>query len=153
VGVNSMLEFKKFENSYLDECTNLFLNVYSVEPWNDKWESFEQARDYLLEFISNPVFSGYIACNDSKIIGVCLGHKRSWWSGKSYYMNEFFVDNDLQGQGIGTQFMNYIKKNLIEQGIKGIVLITEKDIPAEMFYKKNNFQVSQSNIFMVCNRL
>lgn len=148
-----MLEFKKFENSYLDECTRLFLKVYSVEPWNDKWESFEQARDYLLEFINNPVFSGYIVSKDSKIIGVCLGHQRSWWSGKSYYMNEFFIDNDLQGQGIGTQFMDLIKKNLIEQGIKGIVLITEKGIPAEMFYKKNNFQVSQSNIFMVCNKL
>lgn len=148
-----MLEFKKYENNFLDECTHLFLKVYSVDPWNDKWESFEQARDYLLEFINNPVFYGCVAIKASKIIGVCLGHKRSWWSGKSYYMNEFFIDNDLQNQGIGTEFMNYIKNNLIDQGIKGIVLITEKDIPAEMFYKKNNFHVSQSNIFMVCNRL
>jgi predicted acetyltransferase len=148
-----MLEFKKFEISFLDECTNLFLKVYSAESWNDKWESFEQARDYLLEFINNPVFNGYIVRKDSKIIGVCLVHKRSWWSGNSYYMNEFFIDSDLQRQGIGTQFMNFIKRSLVEQGIKGIVLITEKGIPAEIFYKKNNFHESQSNIFMACNTL
>ncbi len=46
--------------------------------------------------------------------------------------------------------MNYIKKDLVDQGIKGIVLITEKGIPAEMFYEKNNFHVSQSNVFMAC---
>ena len=148
-----MLEFKKYENSFLDECTSLFLKVYSVEPWNDKWESFEQAQEYLLEFINNPVFFGYVVFKDKKIIGVCLGHKRSWWNGNSYYINEFYIDNDMQSQGIGTEFMNFIKKDLIEQGIKKIVLITEKDIPAEIFYKKNNFHVSQSSIFMVCNKL
>ena len=82
-----------------------------------------------------------------------MGHKRSWWNGNEYYMNEFFIDNDMHGKGIGTNFLDFIKKNLIDQSIKGIVLITEKGFPAEMFYKKNKFRESESNIFMVCNRL
>lgn len=146
------MEYKEFEISNLDECTKLFLKVYSLEPWNDKWESIEQAREYLLEFINNPVFTGYIACEDSRIIGVCLGHKRSWWGGKEYYMNEFFIDNEMQRKGIGTAFLEFIKKDLKEQGIRIIVLITGKGFPAEMFYKKNKFNQSESCIFMVCNK-
>jgi aminoglycoside 6'-N-acetyltransferase I len=148
-----MTKYKRFEKSNLDECTHLFIKVYSRGPWNDHWESFEQAREYLLEFINNPVFTGFVAYDDVKIIGVCLGHQRSWWGGKEYYVNEFFIDPEIQGKGIGTSFMEFIKKSLAEQGIKTLVLITGKGFPAEMFYKKNQFRESESIIFMVCNGL
>lgn len=109
---------KAIKAGFLHDIGNIIpydniLKVYSREPWNDKWESFEQAREYILEFINNPVFTGFLACEDSKIIGVCLGHMRSWWGGKEYYMNEFFIDNEMQGKGIGTNFLEFIKKNLV----------------------------------------
>lgn len=148
-----MAEYKQFEVANLDECTDLFLKVYAREPWNDRWESFQQARQYLLEFINNSAFTGFVVLDNTKIIGVCLGHLRSWWQGKEYYINEFFIDPEMQGKGIGTGFMTFIKENLKKQEIRTIVLITSKGYPAELFYKKNQFHESKSNIFMVCNRL
>ncbi len=148
-----MAEYKQFEMANLDECTDLFLKVYAREPWNDRWESFEQARQYLLEFINNSVFTGFVVLDNAKIIGVCLGHLRSWWQGKEYYINEFFIDSEMQGKGIGTGLMEYLKKRLVEQGVQMIVLMTHQGFPAELFYKKNQFHESKSNIFMVCNGL
>ena len=148
-----MIEYRDFETENLDECTRLFLKVYSREPWNDRWESFDQAQKYLFEFINNPVFKGFIVLENGKIIGVCFGHQRSWWEGKEYYLNEFYIDHEMQGKGIGTHFMGFIKKSLAKQGVKMIVLMTGKGFPADMFYKKNQFRESESHIFMVCNPL
>ncbi len=148
-----MIGYKTFEIANLGECTQLFINVYSREPWNDHWESFDQAGQYLLEFINNPAFQGFVVFDDTRIIGVCLGHQRSWWQGKEYYINEFFIDHEMQGKGIGTGFMEFVKKSLVEQGVKMIILMTHQGFPAEMFYKKNHFLESKSMIFMVCNSL
>jgi aminoglycoside 6'-N-acetyltransferase I len=148
-----MIEYSSFEIGNLDECTRLFLKVYSRRPWDDRWESFDQAQKYLLEFINNPVFKGFVVLENTKIIGVCLGYQRSWWAGKEYYLNEFYIDHEKQGKGIGTNFMKFIKKSIAKQGFKMIVLMTGKGFPAEMFYKKNQFRERESHIFMVCNRL
>lgn len=146
-----MIQYRTFEITNLDECARLFINVYSREPWNDRWESLDQAKQYIFEFINNPVFRGFLVFDGIKMIGACLGHQRSWWQGKEYYINEFFIDPEMQGKGIGTGFMGFIKKSLVEQGVKMIVLMTHQGFPAEMFYKKNHFLESESMIFMVYN--
>ena len=144
-----MLCLRRFRDDDLDECTELFLKVFSSEPWNDKWESQDHVKIYLKEFINNPIFYGYVAQEDSTIIGACFSHSRTWWEGRELYIDEMFVNNERQGEGIGSRLIEYIKGDLKTEGFRAIVLLTDKDLPAEKFYVKNGFRRSDSNILMI----
>ncbi len=143
------LTFKKFNFKDIDKCAKLFKEVFSDYPWYDDWVSIEQARNYLIELIKNPVFNGFVAYEGSEIVAVCFGHTRSWWMGKEFFIDEFFVSNLKQGNGVGTKLMNYIKNSLIKEDYKRMVLLTNKEIPAEEFYIKNGFYTKENRISMV----
>ena len=145
------LRTDKFHRSDIKECTQLMIDVYSKEPWLDKWPSFDKATKYLREYVDNPSFIGYVLRYNNNIVAVCFGHKKSWWQGDEYYIDEFFTHTSLQNKGIGTKLMSFVKESLKEENIKCITLLTEREIPAEQFYKKNNFKIKEDNIFMYCN--
>ncbi len=66
-----------FKMEYIEECTDLMIDVYSREPWYDKWPSFERAKTYLMEYVNNPVFRGFVLKYNEKIVAVCFGHKKA----------------------------------------------------------------------------
>lgn len=140
---------RSFSEEYLDECSELFKKVFSADPWYDNWISLDQARNYLNELIENPVFEGFVAFEDSKIVSVCIGHRRSWWMGKEFFVDEFFVENGRQGNGIGTKMMDFVTNNLAADGYNRLILLTNKEIPAESFYLKNGFNNNQKRTVMV----
>lgn len=143
------LDFRRFNWGDLAECARLFKSVFSADPWYDKWVSLDQSRNYLKELIENPVFEGFVMCEDSKIVAVCLGHRRSWWMGKEFFVDEFFVENGRQGNGIGTKTVDFLVKTLREDGYTRLTLLTNKNIPAETFYLKNGFYNNEKRTVMV----
>ncbi len=101
------------------------------------------------ELIENPVFEGFLMCEDSKIVAVCLGHRRSWWMGKEFIMDEFFVETGRQGNGIGTKTVKSLVDILQEEGYTRLTLLTNRNIPAEIFYLKNGFYNNEKRTVMV----
>lgn len=146
---NGNLLMRKFTIRDIDKCAELFKEVFSAYPWYDNWVSFEQARTYLMELIESPVFEGYIAYNGLDLAAVCFGHKRSWWVGKEFFIDEFYVRNEIQGNGIGTKLLNYVKEVIIGEGYIRLILLTNKGIPAEEFYIKNGFYNNLDRTVMV----
>ncbi len=144
-----ILEMRKFRIEDTDKCTELFMKVFSADPWYDDWLTFDQTRYYLEELIKNPVFEGFIAYETADIVAVCFGHKRSWWMGKEFFIDEFYVENEKQGKGIGTVFLDFIEDNLIRKDHRRLILATNKKIPAEKFYMKNGFYNNQNRTIMV----
>ncbi|MNG37505.1 putative acetyltransferase [compost metagenome] len=49
------------------------------------------------------------------------------------------VHPKFQGQGIGSKLFESLERELLVRGIKAITLLTDRDVPAEKFYKKNGF--------------
>jgi aminoglycoside 6'-N-acetyltransferase I len=143
------LNFRKFTRQDLDECALLFKKVFSADPWYDEWGSWEQSRKYLKELVENPVFEGFVMGENSKIVAVCLGHQRSWWRGKEFFVDELFVENERQGNGIGGETVNLLFKVLREAGYTRVILLTNKGIPAETFYLKNGFYNNENRTVMV----
>jgi len=143
------LSFRKFTRQDLDECALLFKKVFSDDPWYDEWVSWEQSRKYLKELVENPVFEGFVMGYDSKIVAVCLGHQRSWWRGKEFFVDELFVENERQGNGIGGATVNLLFKVLREEGYTRVILLTNKGIPAETFYLRNGFYNNENWTIMV----
>jgi GNAT superfamily N-acetyltransferase len=155
---NSYVEFyrkkkiiivREFIWSDLEECSQLFKQVFNAEPWYDKWTSLNQVKSYIYELTENPAFQGFVVFEGPQMVAVCLGHRRSWWKGKEFFVDEFFVKNNIQGNGIGTRTLDVIKKILIKEGYARINLLTNKDIPAEKFYLKNGFKKNINRTFLV----
>jgi GNAT superfamily N-acetyltransferase len=142
---------KRFTLNDLDGCVELYKDVFSAEPWYDGWLSIEQVRKYVNELIANPVFEGFVAYDNSDIIAVCLGHKRSWWNGKEFFIDELFVTKKMQGKGIGTQLLNYVESNPLIGDCVRLILLTNNDLPAEKFYLKRGFKIKKNRIIMVKN--
>ena len=143
------LEFRKFNGKDIDKCAKLFKEVFSDYPWYDEWVSIEQAKNYLRELIENPVFEGFVVYEGFEVVAVCLGRRKSWWIGKEFFIDEFFVSNEKQGNGVGTKLMNYVKYSLIKEDYARLILLTNKGIPAEEFYVKNGFYTNENRINMI----
>jgi GNAT superfamily N-acetyltransferase len=144
------MELRRFIDRDIDECTTLFLSVFSKEPWNDQWSSFDHAKTYLSEIVESPGFLGFVAVKEDNIIGACLGRRKTWWSGPEYYIDEFYIDTLLQGKGLGTKLINHIKASVHADGMKAIILLTDRGLPAARFYGKNGFLPSPNMTFMFC---
>lgn len=56
-----------------------------------------------------------------------------------YYIDQFCVKVEMQGQGIGSQFLKMIETDIKARGMNAIILNTEKGFPSEKFYLKNGF--------------
>lgn len=142
------LKIRNFTFTDMDSCVDLYKDVFSADPWKDGWISKDQVRYYLDELISNPFFEGFVVLDNSKIIGVCLGHKRSWWAGREFFIDELFVSNEMQGKGIGTNLLDYMECNPVLGDCKRLKLLTNRNMPAKKFYLKKGFNIEENRIMM-----
>lgn len=143
------IEIGTFTSEDLNDCVELYLEVFSSDPWYDGWKSDEQVRKYLIELMKNPVFKGYTVYSNDKLLAACLGHKRSWWSGKEYFIDELFVSNEMQGKGLGSYLMDYIGDMVNMENCTKLILLTNRNFPAEKFYLKNGFDVRPERLVMI----
>lgn len=127
-----------FEETMLQECVDLYQNVFSKEPWFEKSERADVER-FFLNFMDSNKFVGYVAKKDEKIVAVSIGFLKPWIKGEEYYIDQFYVDYNLQGQGIGTIFLSKIKEYLARLNVHAMILATEKGFPSYKFYVKNGF--------------
>ena len=132
------MELKLFERNDLLKCTKTFIHVFNQEPWNDEW-STETAKQYLLDYTNTPGFMGIIAVEGEEIIGFIFGARKLWWSGDEFFINEMCVNVEKQKTGVGSMLMKFLMKELDSDGVSYISLLTNRDIPAETFYKKYGF--------------
>jgi GNAT superfamily N-acetyltransferase len=132
------MELNSCERNDLLRCTNTFTNVFNQEPWNDEW-STETAFQYLLDYTNSSGFIGIIAEDREEVIGFVFGVRKRWWSGDEFFINEMCVSVEKQKTGVGSKLMKFLEKKLEFDGIENITLLTDRGIPAEIFYKKNGF--------------
>ena len=127
-----------YESSMLQECIDLYQEVFSKEPWLENSDRHDVER-YFLNFMDSNKFVGYVVTANGKIIAVSIGFLKPWIKGEEYYIDQFYVDYNSQGKGIGTFFLSRIRDQLKELDINAIILATEKEFPSYNFYKKNGF--------------
>ena len=86
-------------------------------------------------------FVGYILKEQNNIIALSIGMKKPWINGLEYYIDQFCVKSELQGKGIGSQFLKLIEREIQAEKMNAIMLNTESGFPSENFYLKNGFQL------------
>jgi aminoglycoside 6'-N-acetyltransferase I len=127
----------------------LFLDVFSNDPWFDKWNS-NQLDLYMKDLTENNN-SLSLALFDEKeeLIGCSLGYIFNWWQGREYFIKEFFISRKNQSQGAGSTFLTLMKEKLRVEDVQHITLATEKTVPAYHFYQKNGFTEMEDSAFLV----
>lgn len=133
------LVFKRIGMNEIEMIKELFVSVFTIEPWNDDWSDQEQLDLYLSDLAGQSNSLTYGLFEDEKLIGVSMGHIRHWYTGTEYYIDELCIRTDKQGKGMGTYFLKEIENGIKEIGLVQIFLQTEKTAPAYHFYQKNGF--------------
>lgn len=132
-----------------ERIKELFISVFTKEPWNDDWSNEEQLEHYIMELIGNPnsLALGYV--DGSELVAMALGHIKHWYEATELYIDELCVRGEMQGKGIGGQFLSEMENYLQSHDINAIFLLTERDVPAYGFYQKQGFCELESNVAFV----
>ena len=141
------LTFRKITKLDYGRCAEIIVSAYKEEPWFNKW-TMEEASLRVEATMSGFNARGFVAEVDGKVIAQCLGridyYNENW---KQYVIDEFSIIASVQGQGIGTKFMNFVSTSLKEEQIDRVWLMTGAQMAAN-FYQKNGFEVSDEGIKM-----
>lgn len=141
-----MIEIKEFCIDQIEKIKTLFFNIFSNEPWNDDWSDSVQLHKYLYDLIGNNNSLSLGLFDDDKLIGLSLGYVMHWYAGTEYYIFEFCIETELQGQGLGTDFLRKIEEYAESKEITHIFLQTERTVPAYHFYQKNGFAEIEDHV-------
>ena len=118
---------------------DLFISVFTGEPWNDDWSDSKQLDQYLEDLCGQGYSLAFGLYDDGELIGLSMGYIKHWYTGTEYTINELCIKTDRQGSGAGSFFLTQIEKAIKEMGLKQIFLLTDRDVPAYHFYKKNGY--------------
>ncbi|HFI0040599.1 TPA: GNAT family N-acetyltransferase [Streptococcus suis] len=143
------MELKELTLADIEMVKQLFLSVFSQEPWNDDWSDEEQLDRYLGDLLSHPRALCFGLVDQGKLIALSLGHIRFWYEGTEYRIEELCISRDYQGRGIGKDFLKRIEEQLVERKIVHILLQTERNLPAFSFYEKCSFRALEEDVTMV----
>ena len=144
-----MLQLKRLSINDKDAITDVFTSVFTKEPWNDDWSDKNQLDMYINDLIGQGYSLTYGLFDNEELIGISLGYIKHWYSGTEYIINELCIKTERQGAGAGTFFITEIEKAIKELGIKQIFLLTDSNVPAFNFYKKNGFVAEETTTPMV----
>lgn len=142
------LELINLDKDKLDECVDLFIQTFSKEPWNDVYESKEQVKIFFKNHMENNYFVGYVGIADNEVIALSIGMMKPWINGMEYYIDEFCIATELQGQGIGSKFLDLIDLDIKSRGMNAMILNTERNYPSRSFYEKNGFQAFEDLVIL-----
>ena len=144
-----MFKLKRLSIEDKEAITNIFTGVFTKEPWNDDWSDKNQLDMYINDLIGQGYSLTYGLFDDDELIGIAMGYIKHWYSGTEYIINDLCIKTDRQGKGAGSFFISEIEKAIKGLGIKQIFLLTDSNVPAYNFYKKNGFNEEQTTRPMV----
>lgn len=131
----------------IDEIKFIIKEAFSREPWNDDWSDEQQFHSYILDLIDNKNSLSLGLHDNGELIGVSLGRIKHWYAGTEYWIDDLAILPKAQGHGCGSAFVDLIETHAISKGIVGIVLFTERDIPAYGLYVKKGFEERKERVF------
>ena len=135
-----MPEIKELTIEKIDIIKSFFKDVFMREPWNDDWSDDEQLHQYITDIIGNRNSLAFGLFEGEQLLGLALGNIKHWYTGTEFFVEEFCVKTEMQGQGLGTEFLRLLEVELRVRDIKTIFLMTGKEMPAFEFYRKNGFE-------------
>jgi ribosomal protein S18 acetylase RimI-like enzyme len=140
--------FFPIEEKHIPECTEVFVEVFGNEPWNEVWH-IADARARLEEIYHTPGFHGVFVASDHEMLGFAMGHSEQWWLGrKHFYLQEICVRTEHQRRRVGTNLIRVLCQDLVAMDVEAIYLLTAREGPAQAFYERLGFDVNPKMTMM-----
>jgi len=146
------ITFGAFTSVDFEDAMEVYYSAFSHEPWNEQFNDLEPMRKYFESYFQSSCSFGFCVKGENKLIGIGMGHIHPTIQGIRYYLDDFFIHPQYQGQGIGTQLLKYIEGKCRENKIETIVLHTLRHSISENFYKKHGFK-TRSKLISLAKRL
>ena len=137
---------RELDITYIEAIEKLMADIFCREPWNDTW-SGRQLHAYITELMENKNSLAFGLFQDENMIGMAVGKTVSWMDGKEYWIDEFGIVPQAQQKGTGSGFMEAIGEKVKEKGISSLAFLTDRNMPAYRFYKKNGFEEKKEMVF------
>lgn len=131
---------RSIQEKDIEACAALYAQVFSSEPWDEKW-SEGAARERLLHFYYSKGFCGVLAEQEG-VISFALGNIEPFYSGSIFYLREMCRNTNMPKAGVGYKVLAALERELLAQDVQDVYLITDRAIPASDFYQKNGFNHS-----------
>ncbi|MEK7951230.1 GNAT family N-acetyltransferase [Luteolibacter soli] len=141
------MTFRESTPADLSACSRFFAEVFNAAPWDENW-SLESSLQRLSDCAATPNFLGMVAEDDTGIAALAFGYWQRYQEEQHYYLLEFCVANDRQGEGIGARLMEALHARLQNDNVNRIYTLTARETPAQDFYEKAGFYVSPKMILM-----
>ena len=135
-----------FKVGHLDDCAHLFMTAFNAEPWNDSY-TLDTARKQLAWTLEVPGCVGFVSINDG-VVAFALGYREPTDVGDVFHLSIFCVRPDVHRTGVGTKLLRHLEDRLRQIGVNTVYLGTHKGTPAEAFYRKHGYTVSDEEIEM-----
>ena len=86
-----MYSFKRLDENDTEVIRELFVSVFTGEPWYDDWSDENQLKLYIHDLTgqSNSLTFGLYEGNE--LIGLSMGQIRHWYSGTEYIIDELCI--------------------------------------------------------------
>ena len=136
------MNIRKIIDSDLDECSKIYLDVFSNPPWNEKW-NLEIIGLRLSHFYGSKGFIGLLAESEGSVLGFVLGNTEPFYFGQVLYLREMCVQQNQQRKGIGARLYCALEPILIENKVASVYLTTRTNTPASQFYHDLGFSIEK----------
>ncbi len=137
---------ENLRKDHLDECAHLLVSGFNAEPWNANY-TFDTAKKELAWTLEVPGFVGLVAL-DEGVVAFAAGYIEQDDEREIFCLKTLCVRPEAQGKGVGSRLMQRLKEKLEKMGVNLIYLTTRKGTPAESFYKKLGYMVSDEDVVM-----
>lgn len=123
---------------HIDRYGEIYAAAFSCEPWNDHW-TVADATIHVRELLESRQAYGLEYLIDGQVVGFILGSSMLFSYGRTFELNDLAVAPEFQHQGIGKVLLERCLKDLKEQGIKAVHLITASEGALPAFYERYGF--------------
>ena len=132
------MEIYPLELNQLSQCAQLFIDAFSVPPWNERWAP-AAAVDRLTDAYRTPGAYSLVAIEEGTILGFLIGAVETWYKGYHYQVKELCVGVSYQRRGVGGALIEALQQGLSGKEVTTIYLQTMRHSVAETFYLQNGF--------------
>ncbi|MBQ8780753.1 MAG: GNAT family N-acetyltransferase [Oscillospiraceae bacterium] len=138
---------RKMTNSDIRACAEILCAVYNNDMWQCNW-TMETGTAYLEDYFNADKFVGFVLEEDDRIIGAMFSHEKIWWNNSELYVDEMFIQPELQRKGYGSMLIKSAEEYVSDKKLAGLTLCTNKYAPAPEFYRRNGFKDNEYILFM-----
>ncbi|MBA4233862.1 MAG: hypothetical protein C0465_25150 [Ralstonia sp.] len=148
VSILSPMQIRTLLPSEADEAADLFIEVFSADPWREDWRKIDAERR-IGELMAIPSMIALAAWRESRLLGFAIGIAEQQSEGKCLIIREFCVSSSERRKGIGLTLLAAIEGRCREEKIELVGLSTQQSSPGFSFYRKQGFSRVDEEVYMI----